>query len=381
MGWETRRGRRYFYRKERTPDGVRSVYVGPASEPLARFYGDTLEDEARMGAARRRIHARTFGPMDDALGALLASERRLRALRDSYLAACGYRRHRGQWRRQRGLDLDPFTPWTHTAPEGAGDMAKAKKKPAPVAAGTRLEWAYGTTLEIPEGTSPETLERLGEAVNALEASGRKWDDVARLREAFAELPAEAFGEFASAITRRSVAGLVSGIDTTATKPRDGQGGAVALAEAEIDRRAAALTEETDGPLVAAAVRHAVLAEAVLDAVTERYARALRGGYSFVEADNFERRLSAAQLRHVRALATVAKLREVAGKEQRRAEHHGLQMDAARRALPVRRRDAVPPPPRDARRADLDGLPARLGASLGSPEAAEIASGAAPELDR
>lgn len=44
MGWEIRRGKRYYYRKERRPDGrVRSIYCGTGERGEAA----AAEDEAR----------------------------------------------------------------------------------------------------------------------------------------------------------------------------------------------------------------------------------------------------------------------------------------------------------------------------------------------
>ena len=43
MGWETRRGKQYYYRKERHAGRVRSICVG--SGPLAEWVADVEEEE------------------------------------------------------------------------------------------------------------------------------------------------------------------------------------------------------------------------------------------------------------------------------------------------------------------------------------------------
>ena len=81
MGIEPRRnGRRYLYRKERMPSGVRSVYLGPASDPACELLAECAEGRRREAAASRRAHARTFDPIDAALDGLRQSADDLRPL-------------------------------------------------------------------------------------------------------------------------------------------------------------------------------------------------------------------------------------------------------------------------------------------------------------
>src|SRR5690606_1915767 len=137
----------------------------------------------------------------------------------------------------------------------------------------------GRVATVPEGTDEETLAVLTRAAAALDTEKPKPEDVSRLRDALARLPASAFRPFADRVALRSAAVLLAG-DTNA---------AAAFAEAEAERFADELAGPYAGPLLRAAAAHAAVARVVLDAVTDRYGRALRGRYAFTEADSFERR--------------------------------------------------------------------------------------------
>lgn len=329
MGWERRGSGTYYYRKVRGDDGrVRSEYVGSGrfAELIAasdRILREQAEEE-------RQARADALAPIDLALALTLAGEAHVRLYRDAFLTACGYRRHRGQWRRRRGNPLPPFL--YPTAPEGATAMpktktasranARSKTKDAPsdpdIRAGTQLTSGFGLALEVPDA---ETAERLRDAILDAERGG-SWAAVSKLRDELASVPPEAFGSFAPANARRAVAGLIARVDTAAETPGQNNGLVVALAEAEIDRTAREGEEPNDGPLVREALRHAALTGAVLDAVTAQYASRLRGKYVLDVAHSYEKRLTAAQARHHRALAMVSKLRTAERAERRKAARAG-----------------------------------------------------------
>lgn len=363
MGWEMRRGRRYYYRKERTAEGrVRSVYVGGEGEPLAHLYAESAANTRRMEAARARIHARTFGPIDGALDTLRASEARVRLWRDAYLVATGHRAHRGQWRRRRGCPLPPFTPWTDTLDRPAGASPMAKKTPKPQS--FQLQNQYGTLLDTV--LSPETVPAVEEALRAASQPGATWEASAALRDVLATLPPEAFSDMGAASARRAIAGYVCNIDTR-KKPTDSAAVTIALTEAEMARHAAALSEPDDSPLVRAACEQAANARALLDEVTARYCRNLQPAHSFKEGAYFEKRLSAAHTRHVRALATVSALRRVEREERRRAKRAKA---SGARAARDRHQLYAALSPEASQRAPL-ALPAHAGDSMPRPEDVDV----------
>src|SRR5688572_7989115 len=100
MGWETRRGRRYYYRSVRRGQRVVKEYVGsgPAAELSARLDALTLE--------RRQIERQEQVAEQARYEELEAQTVELIELTDALVAAAlavaGYHRHdRGAWRRRR----------------------------------------------------------------------------------------------------------------------------------------------------------------------------------------------------------------------------------------------------------------------------------------
>jgi hypothetical protein len=100
MGWETReRGGRYYYRKERVGDSVRSVYVGSglfgrSAAMLAEM--ERENEEMRRAAFRREIEKQeAVDSCIDSIGELLEQ------LVTATLIASGYHQHKRQWRHRR----------------------------------------------------------------------------------------------------------------------------------------------------------------------------------------------------------------------------------------------------------------------------------------
>ena len=101
MAWETRRGRRYYYRSKRVGERVVKEYIGGGKLGQAVAFLDRKAREERERQAQRERAARDE---DAALVALVdAFDREVRALVAAELGAAGYHRHhRGAWRRKRG---------------------------------------------------------------------------------------------------------------------------------------------------------------------------------------------------------------------------------------------------------------------------------------
>lgn len=99
MGWETRHGQSYYYRKARIGDRVISEYVGggPASEYLAQLDAAGREEAARQYQQERqerdewRALERELDEVCDAIQTLTRAA----------LLVSGCHRHKGTWRRQR----------------------------------------------------------------------------------------------------------------------------------------------------------------------------------------------------------------------------------------------------------------------------------------
>jgi hypothetical protein len=112
MAYEWRKGRLYYYRKERIGSKVVSTYYGSASGELARLWSSlaTIDRERREWERMERQFARAelaeLASTPPELIELLA-EAKLAAA--AALEAAGYHQHkRGEWRKKRGnKDKDP----------------------------------------------------------------------------------------------------------------------------------------------------------------------------------------------------------------------------------------------------------------------------------
>ena len=105
MGWETRRGRDYYYRSEREGGRVVKRYLGGGLHGMqaAELAAEEREERAAKRERERAERERwtTLEAPADEL-ALLTD-----ALATVALAVAGYRRHaRGEWRRRRGRGDD-----------------------------------------------------------------------------------------------------------------------------------------------------------------------------------------------------------------------------------------------------------------------------------
>ena len=99
MGWEARRGRRYYYRAKKVGGRVVKEYVaaGPLAELLAAH--DARERAERLAAAEaRRAERARLATID---GPAEVSHEAVEALLRASLVLAGYHRHqRGEWRRR-----------------------------------------------------------------------------------------------------------------------------------------------------------------------------------------------------------------------------------------------------------------------------------------
>lgn len=389
MGWETRttpHGRThgpYYVRKERGEGGrVRSVYVGTGrvAEHVAELDRLSAEREALQRAADRF----QLAPLDDVLARLRADAARLRVCRDAYLVATGHRAHRGEWRRRRGRHADgsPFAaPFFLTAPDDGADTMARKKSPAAPSHAERLGVSTGVGMGFvagPEIMPQDDLDALGAVLDKVNVPKPTEHDVTALRGALVRLPERALGELAGPSGRRTVALAMNGGEL---------GYAVAHVEAEAVRFGRSLAGDADGPLVRAAAVQAATARLVLDAVTRRYGTAFQGQYRIAEMEHLERRMSSAQTRYLRALATVAALRRAEGDERERAARLDAVPSPADRALSLvellRGPDgpAAAQSPRERVRERIERIAAehspaeRSGDSLPAPADVELVAGA------
>src|SRR5690349_14508961 len=105
MGWEYRKGKPYYYRKQRHGNKVVSTYCGSADSDIAKLWSsiDQLDRERRQQEATERQIERsefqTLAAPPPELAELLTETRRQTA---EALTAVGYHQHkRGEWRKRR----------------------------------------------------------------------------------------------------------------------------------------------------------------------------------------------------------------------------------------------------------------------------------------
>jgi hypothetical protein len=99
MAWETRGGRRYYYRKVWKAGRCFSVYEGGVFVGELRAEQDATK---RATAAQQKLTMRAEQARHDEVDALLDESWLLvKAATDEALATAGYHRHKRQWRLKR----------------------------------------------------------------------------------------------------------------------------------------------------------------------------------------------------------------------------------------------------------------------------------------
>ena len=99
MAWETRGGRRYYYRKVWKDGRCFSVYEGGGV--VGELKAAAAEEERARESGRARDVRAELAALD-AVDAMIDREwRAVKAAADELLEAAGYHRHKRQWRRRR----------------------------------------------------------------------------------------------------------------------------------------------------------------------------------------------------------------------------------------------------------------------------------------
>lgn len=103
MGWETRRGRRYYYTGRRQGGRVVKQYLGSGEFAEALAGIDDLDRQRRqLEADAKRAERDELQAIDDQVRTL---GRLADALAHAALLLAGYHRHdRGEWRKRRGKE-------------------------------------------------------------------------------------------------------------------------------------------------------------------------------------------------------------------------------------------------------------------------------------
>jgi hypothetical protein len=101
VAWEKRRrGGPYYYQSERGEDGrVKKRYIG--SGEMAETIAHADDTRRRTREARRQRGREELECMETLAAPLLEMEEATDVLARAALVAAGYRRHKGEWRRER----------------------------------------------------------------------------------------------------------------------------------------------------------------------------------------------------------------------------------------------------------------------------------------
>jgi hypothetical protein len=351
MGLETRHGRSYYYRKERTPDGVRSVYVGGG--PYAVLFADSDRLHAREAEAQRRPVRRAVAEGEAISRAWAALYTFARTAVAAHLVVDGYRLHRRQWRRRR-YPVPPADP---------ADMAARSKSPAPrVPAGPvtgRLAYDvnHGLRFCVEHGVEPADVETASALMRLCDGQNPDRDAMAALREWIARDGVRMEAErLADGARRCALAGWQNA-------------GAVEMVSAGVRDLRERLGYATAPAVERLLIELVCTGWVVVTAEEARMQNVLTkpGGYTLKEGEALDRRVTRAHARFTRAVETLEKVRALQTLTAVKAgEATPLQRAMARAEIARREREQAAGPPRPA-------LPQHAGDGAAHPaEAADLA---------
>jgi hypothetical protein len=99
MGWKTINGRRYYYKSERVGDRVETTYFGAGE--AGTLMADFAADERLKRAAHREQLREERAEADADKRSVSNRFDSVQAEADAAMAAAGFHKHKGQWRRNR----------------------------------------------------------------------------------------------------------------------------------------------------------------------------------------------------------------------------------------------------------------------------------------
>lgn len=99
MAWETRNGRRYYYRKERIAGRVISIYCGVGETALL------AEELTSQGKQQRTDERAAIAELAAEDAKAEAIEREVSDLIKAYLLANGFHQHKRTWRKSRDAGI------------------------------------------------------------------------------------------------------------------------------------------------------------------------------------------------------------------------------------------------------------------------------------
>lgn len=265
MGWEWHGSHRYYYTKERIGRRVVSSYEGngPGAELSALIQRRTSAQ--RRSALDSMRAARGLVEQHDPLLSDIA--RQCTQLARCLLLANGYHQHKGQWRKRRTMK----------------DKAGSSGLPALPAADDLSSAALGVVMQRCNRSNATADD-----IKAMQRMVKHWPHLTEL----GDMLQRAMVELARGGADETVLGRM-------------------VKDAHMDRRKTELGYEHASAVERPLLLHVVLCEQHLGETTTRYAIAMRTGtISYKDAAYWEGRVNQAQLRYLRAVETLARIRRV-----------------------------------------------------------------------
>jgi hypothetical protein len=288
MAWDSTR--RYYYRSVWTPSGPRRVYVGGG--PLGELAAREQAQRAAQAAQRRQGRAADASANQE----LDAQYRRLRAFVWALLTAAGCYQHNREWRR---MDLKAF----------ARRYREAEERDAARTAGKTAHAGGPAQLAGPVTADRDRAQLEADAVAALEALVKRVNgpkpsraDLDTLREVLA-MPKAPGGAVVTFLSGWSV------LDHILDK-WGGSAAARIVMRADAERMAQRLGRDSAPPFERPLIDHIVTCWVRLQLVERDHVSNTAGAHSRDSGTYWDRRLSEAQRRYLRAVNLLAKLRHM-----------------------------------------------------------------------
>lgn len=288
MGWEKRGQRLYYYAKKRNNGRVHSRYCRyGAIEDLGRKATAFVQALAKVEDRRWENVARQLGKVQEERKAFEAA---VAVLAGGYLNALGFRRHRGQWRRRRGVSA-----WDGRLPDRQEEAFKMEKDIA------RDIDEHARRLQ---SLAEPMLQEIASLQRQIEGGDQEEEARRRLRALFEEAPA--LWELPGALERRAAARLAALLYGTNKERR-----------AELLRGMARLRAELgyteSGPVERMLIAQVALLWVELQVTNVVYAMMVcRDEMDPKYAAAWGSRIEQVERRYLRAIETLARVRRLTG---------------------------------------------------------------------
>ncbi len=303
MGMETRRNRRYYYRKERQGTRVISIYLGsgPTAHLIAQCAAQRIADARHARAAWKREHQRITAQA----ALVLSAAADVRALVHAVLLANGFHQHKRQWRKCMTQDplQDQLTGAIDTAQP---DVARRREGFQAL----RAALAIKAQPAKQGGTVTESAQAIAER-----------DKRAAVRKVLAEYPCiwDGLRSMLSSGQRAIIEAACGGSIDSAT----GQ-----LLETSMRALRDGLGYARAPPLEQLLIEQIVFAWADLEYVQLHYAKSAFGSHTLTAGTYWDKRVTSAQARYLRAVEALARVRRLATPQPLQVNIGGQQVNVA-----------------------------------------------------